>query len=93
MIAPLWFQNLFAYCLQVALLAVAGLLMPRLLRLRTPRVLYAYWQALLAACLLLPLVQPWQHFRGGAGWDGRPAEFYLIRERRAGAWQHFRRPG
>ena len=67
MTAQLWFQNLFAYSLQVTLLAAAGLLMPRLLRLRTPRVLYAYRQALLAACLLLPLLQPWQHIERGTG--------------------------
>jgi len=65
MIAPLWFQNLIAYSLQVALLAAAGLLMPRLVRLRTPRVLYLYGQVLLVTCLLLPLVQPWQHLGTG----------------------------
>lgn len=65
MTAALWLQNLFAYSLQVALLASAGLLLPRLARLRTPRVLYAYGQALLAACLLLPLLQPWRHFETG----------------------------
>jgi beta-lactamase regulating signal transducer with metallopeptidase domain len=29
--------------------------------------LYSYRQALLAACLLLPIVQPWQHFEGVPG--------------------------
>jgi bla regulator protein BlaR1 len=67
MSSPLWFQNLLAYSLQITVLAAAGLLMPRLLRLHSPRLLYAYWQALLAACLLLPLVQPWQHFEAGRG--------------------------
>ena len=60
---PLWFQNLFAYSVQVALLTASGLLIPRLVRLRAPRVLYAYAQALLAVCLLLPLLQPWHHFQ------------------------------
>jgi TonB family protein len=60
MIAPLWLQNLFGYCLQVALLAAAGILLPRALRLRAPRVLYRYWQAVLAVCLFLPLLQPWR---------------------------------
>ncbi|MGA2984553.1 MAG: M56 family metallopeptidase [Terriglobia bacterium] len=76
MIAPLWFQNLFAYNLQVAVLAVAGLLLPRLVRLRTPRVLYAYGQVLLAACLLLPLVQPWQRFEAGPGGTGASRIFF-----------------
>lgn len=62
MSALLWFQNLVVYSLQVALMAAAGLLLPRLLRLRRPRVLYHYGQALLAVCLLLPLVEPWRHF-------------------------------
>ena len=56
----LWFHNLLAFYLQVAGIAIAGVLLPRVLRLRAPRVLYVYWQALLAACLLLPLLQPWQ---------------------------------
>ena len=62
MSAPLWIQNLLAYSLQVALLAAAGLLLPRVVRLRRARVLYRYWQALLAACLLLPFIQPWRPF-------------------------------
>ena len=54
MSAPLWFQNLVVYSLQVALMAAAGLLLPRLLRLRRPRVLYHYgrhcWRC--ACCFL-----------------------------------------
>jgi TonB family protein len=59
MSAPLWFENLLAYSLQIAVLAAAGILIPRLLRLRAPRELLVFGQALLAACLLLPWVQPW----------------------------------
>ncbi|MEK7753033.1 MAG: M56 family metallopeptidase, partial [Acidobacteriota bacterium] len=51
--------NLLAYSLQVAALAGAGLLAPAVLRLRTPRALHAFYQAVLVACLALPLVQPW----------------------------------
>ena len=61
MSAATWFQNLLTYNVQVALVAGTGLLLPRILRLRTPRVLYSYWQSLLAVCLLLPLMQPWRH--------------------------------
>ncbi len=67
MSAPLWLQNLFAYCVQITGLALAGLLLPRLLRLRTPRVLYFYWQALLAACLLLPLLESWKRLETAGG--------------------------
>jgi TonB family protein len=62
MTAALWLDNLAAYSLQIALVASAGLLLPRLLRLRAPRLLYRFWQALLAMCLLLPLLQPWRPF-------------------------------
>ncbi len=56
---PLWLANLAAYWVQVAALVAAGGLAAALLRLRQPRVMLVYWQALLAACLLLPLIQPW----------------------------------
>ena len=57
---PLWFANFLSYCLQVILLVVAGTALPALFRLRAPRVLLAYWQGLLVACLMLPLVQTWK---------------------------------
>jgi len=56
MSASLWLENLTAYSLQVALVAATGLLLPRMSRLRRPRVLYSYWQALLAVCLVTPAV-------------------------------------
>ncbi|MGO8787773.1 MAG: TonB family protein [Terriglobia bacterium] len=57
---PLWFANSLSYCLQVILLVVVGSALPVLFRLRAPRVLLAYWQGLLAICLVLPLLQPWK---------------------------------
>jgi TonB family protein len=60
MSASWWLGNLLAYSVQVALVVVVGALAAALLRLKQPRVMLAYWQALLAACLLLPLLQPWQ---------------------------------
>ena len=60
MSASWWLGNLLAYTIQVALVVLVGALAAALLRLRQPRVMLAYWQALLAACLLLPLLQPWQ---------------------------------
>lgn len=58
--SPLWFSNLIAASAQIALLVVLAALLPRLFCLRQPRVLLAYWTAILAACLLLPLLEPWR---------------------------------
>ncbi len=58
MITPLWFQNLVAYSVQITLLVVAGTAIPLMLRLKTPKVMYAYWRSLLGISLLLPLIQP-----------------------------------
>jgi TonB family protein len=51
--------NLFAFAVQVAIVIGAGAALAAAFRLRTPRATLAYWQAILAFCLLLPLVQPW----------------------------------
>ena len=48
-----WLGNLVAYSVQVALVIGVGGLAAAVLRLKQPRVTLAYWQALLAACLLL----------------------------------------
>ena len=50
--------DLTAYVLQTALLLGVGLLLPAIFRLRDARVCLAYWQGLLFAVLLLPLLQP-----------------------------------
>ncbi|HLY61433.1 MAG TPA: TonB family protein [Terriglobia bacterium] len=60
MIAPLWFDNLAAYSVQIALLTIIGTGVATVLRLRAPKVSLAYWQTLLAACLALPLIEPWK---------------------------------
>jgi TonB family protein len=60
MSAAWWLGNLAAYSIQVALVVAVGGLAAAALRMRQPRVMLAYWQALLAACLLLPVVEPWQ---------------------------------
>ena len=56
----LWLDNLLAYSVQVAVLAAVGTVLPLVLRLRHPGVLLHYWQALFAACLFLPVIQPWR---------------------------------
>ena len=68
MSGALWLQNLAAYVVQIALIAAAGVLLPRTLRLRAPRVLYSYWQVLLAICLLYRRSSP-----GGTPWWKEPA--------------------
>jgi len=55
-----WLRDVVAYSLQLALLVGAAALLARLLPLRPPRVALAYWQALLLACVSLPLGQPRQ---------------------------------
>jgi beta-lactamase regulating signal transducer with metallopeptidase domain len=56
---PLWFSNLTFWSAQVVLLVLAAGFLPRLFQIRQPHVLLVYWRALLAASLVLPLVQPW----------------------------------
>ena len=51
--------NLLAWALQVAALVVAGVVLPGLLRMTSPRPRLAYLRAVLVICLALPLLQPW----------------------------------
>jgi TonB family protein len=60
MTPQMWLENLAAYSLQVAVLVAAGTALLFLFRLKSPAVLLVFWQALLAICLILPAVQPWQ---------------------------------
>jgi len=53
--------NLLAWMIQVLILGSVGCLLLMLLRIRHPRTQLAYCHALLAICLVLPLVQPWKH--------------------------------
>jgi len=53
-------QNLSIYCLQVAILVGIGGLLPLACRLDSVRARLAWWQMLLAGCLVLPLIQPWK---------------------------------
>jgi TonB family protein len=59
----MWLENLAAYSLQVAALILAGTALVYLFRLKVPKILLVFWQALLAVCLLLPAIQPWRHAR------------------------------
>ena len=55
----LWFANLVAYWLQVAVITVLAAVLLRAFRLRAPQVTLVLLQLLLGACLMLPAVEPW----------------------------------
>ena len=58
--ATLWLQNLEFYSLQIFLIATAGGLLLRLLRIEVPKTRLMCWQALLTVCVLLPAIEPWR---------------------------------
>jgi len=60
MTGHLWLTDLINYSAQIAVIITLGSLAPRLLGLRRPDAMLIYRQALLAACLVLPLLQPWE---------------------------------
>lgn len=54
-------QNLAFWSLQIAGVVMAAALFPALARLRAPHARLMYWQAVLGACVLLPVLQRWEH--------------------------------
>src|SRR5579859_8188724 len=56
----LWLMDLANYSAQIAAVIAVGSVAPLLLRVRKPEVMLIYRHLLLAACLLLPLLQPWR---------------------------------
>jgi len=58
--ATLWWNNLLLYSVQIGMVVAAAAIVPALLRLRHARARLAFWQIVLAACLLLPFVHPWR---------------------------------
>src|SRR6185369_4355944 len=61
MMPQLLLDNLQSWALQVFAIASIGAVLPLVFRIRHPRSQLAYCHLLLAACLFLPLIQPWQH--------------------------------
>ena len=51
--------NVWAWALQVAAVAGAGVLLPSLLRMTSPGARLLHFRVLLLVCLALPLLQPW----------------------------------
>ena len=60
MSAAHWLGNLAAWSAQAVALIAAGSVAAWAFQLRVPRIRLAYWQTLLAICLLLPAVEPWR---------------------------------
>ena len=58
--AARWLGNLAAWSAQAAILIAAASLTAWAFRLRAPRVRLAWWQIVLALCVLLPAVEPWR---------------------------------
>lgn len=54
-------ENLLAWAAQVFVIASLGALLPLLFRMRHPRSHLVYCHLVLIACLVLPVIQPWQH--------------------------------
>jgi protein TonB len=65
MSTPLLFNNLLAYSLQVGFLVALSAVGLAAVRVKAPRARLLYWHLVLAASLLLPLVQPWRHAVAG----------------------------
>ena len=53
--------NLQSWVIQVFVIASIGMALPWILRIRHPRSQLIFCHLLLASCLILPLLQPWQH--------------------------------
>jgi len=69
---PLWFSNLLFWSAQVALLALAAGFLPGLFQIRQPRVLLAYWRAILGLSLVLPFVEPWHRMQSSGSIASTP---------------------
>jgi len=55
----LYWSNLLAWCVQIAIVIAACASLPWLFRLRVSRARLWYWHIVLLICLALPLLQPW----------------------------------
>ena len=54
-------ENLLPWIVQILVIGTVGALLPMLFRIVHPRSQVIYCHLLLAACLVLPLIQPWKH--------------------------------
>jgi hypothetical protein len=54
-------DNLISWLVQVFVVACLGAALPLLYRIRHPKTQLAFYHSILAICILLPLIEPWQH--------------------------------
>jgi hypothetical protein len=54
-------NNLISWSVQISLVAALGAALPLLFRIRHPKTQLAFLHFVLAICILLPFVEPWQH--------------------------------
>jgi beta-lactamase regulating signal transducer with metallopeptidase domain len=66
--AELALRNLVAWTLQVGLVAWAAAVLARVLPLEGPTARLRLWQGVLAAALVLPVLQPWHVSLAGVDW-------------------------
>ena len=60
MMPALSLQNFLSWVIQIFVIVLVGTLLPRLFHIRHPRSQLLYCQLLLAMCVALPFLQPWQ---------------------------------
>ena len=60
MTSEMLYSNLLPWVAQVFVIASLGALLPQVFRIRHPRTQLVYVHLVLAVCLVLPLIQPWQ---------------------------------
>lgn len=73
----LFWQNWLAFFFQAGLVGMAGLLLPRLFRLRNPRAELGWCRTLLVLLFLLPFLQPWRPLERISQVPSVAAEFAL----------------
>src|SRR4029078_9865907 len=61
MMSSSFLNNVVPWILQVLVIGFIGAALPILFRIRHPRSQLIYCHLVLAACLLLPVIQPWHH--------------------------------
>jgi len=54
-------DNLISWWIQVSVIAVFGVALPYLFRIRHSRTQLVFYHLILVVCVLLPLIEPWQH--------------------------------
>jgi hypothetical protein len=59
-----WMSNLFHYSLQLAAITISAALLARIFPLGSAKARLLFWQGVLAFCVLLPGLQPWQQLGG-----------------------------